>query len=158
MILVYTLLTLLIMLVLVLERSWVLFTIIMILAMVGILSKRRRSPLTKPHRRRFVPASYNNPAGNVLPYFRMEDARHRLQEPALSTKTKGFLLQGLPAVPKEDQVWGKRFGFRETIPVDHVPDKAGFTSFTYKEMTSCKEDRTQCLPIPNAAISSAFAS
>lgn len=114
------------------------------------LSKRNEHNVFPLHRKRFVASTYENPAGNVLPYFPPEDNKRSRIPPHLSTIQK-HLTEKIPT-RMEDTVFGVKIGLRETIPVDHIPDKPGIIDFLYGNLSSCKDDRLECIPIPNSTL------
>lgn len=118
---------------------------------IEILAGVSKRIMTKSiqHRKRFVASTVQNPAGNVLPYFSIFGTQRK---PSSSKTIKENLLNRLP-IPIHDRIFGVKYGARETIPVDNVPDKAGFMNYLFGKMTSCKEDRHECLAHPNIAIS-----
>ena len=122
------------------------------LLLLGSRARPGGSASSVLHRPRFLTTSPSNPAGNVLPYYPRDDPR-RHREPASMEEIGRHLMKGIP-VPASDRVFGHHYGGRETIPVDHVPDKTGFAGYLYSELSSCKDDRVQCLPAPNRAIGS----
>lgn len=102
------------------------------------------------HRLRYVEPTTNNPAGNILPYHRMVGSR---STPVSHETLLGYLKKGIP-IPPDYRIFGVRFGARETVPVDNIPDKEGYAKYLFDGMESCKEDRMACMTYPNSAISS----
>ena len=95
-------------------------------------------------------ATWDNPAANFLPY---EDwTNDALAEQVPFHVMNTFLKEGIP-LSSQDKLWNKHHGAREIHPVHHRPLSEKANNFFYDNVTSCKEDRTQCLPVPNIAIS-----
>lgn len=124
-----------------------LIAVIIIYALILWSQYHSRAPmLPDPHSKRFTSPSYDNPAGNMLPYFSMDQAKRRTPSSAID------VTQGIPSTVF-DRVFGRsRLGARDIIPVDHVADKAGYATFALRDLTSCKDDRLACTVVPNAAI------
>lgn len=133
------------------------FPIIFIAATLSIMyfiknhfSKQKDTRYVPHHRLRFQKDSPENPAGNILPY---QDFQGSRRSPPSTAKIRANILKRIP-VPPHDKIFNQKFGLRETLPVDNIPDKAGFSDYLYNGMTSCKDDRMSCLPVANKAISS----
>jgi hypothetical protein len=93
-------------------------------------------------------ASWDNPAGNILPY----DARPlEIANPPSFGVTEGFLRYRVP-LTREDRIWGTHYGSRETYNINSIGDKKKAFPYIGSGLTSCKEDRTKCLPIPYIAL------
>lgn len=94
-------------------------------------------------------ASWDNPAGNILPY----DSRPlEIANPPPFDVTEGFLRYGVP-LTREDKIWGTHYGSRETYNINNISNKKKAFPYIGSGLTSCKEDRTKCLPIPSIAVS-----
>ena len=102
--------------------------------------KKRKTPYRIP--------TWDNPAANVLPYY--DWSKYRGSSPPPDPLITYFLKKGIP-VTESMKVWGKGYGAREIYGVQHTPGKEEMASGT--TITSCKEDRSQCLPVPTVAIS-----
>jgi len=93
-------------------------------------------------------ASWDNPAGNILPY----DSRPlEAANPPAFEVTEGFLRYGIP-LTTEDKIWGTHYGSREMYNINSISNKEKAFPYIGSGLTSCKEDRTQCLPIPSIAL------
>ena len=93
-------------------------------------------------------ATYDNPVGNVLPY---DDwSQYLFSRPPPISQTIFFLKKGVP-LEKTKEIWGKGYGARYTYSTHHAPNKEN--TLSEFKISSCKEDRTECLPVPSFAIS-----